>query len=271
MFTLKKFFVSLGAIAILLSAILVPITPVAALPCLDSITDRTVTPQANGTCPEGSHDLATESAGGIVRTAPGSATDAFSLVAIIQNIIDAVIPFLIGLAILFFVYGVVSYIREAGNEEARATARQFIVWGVISIFVMVSVWGLVHILVGTFNLQGSSEIVGQTYQPFPNSDTLLANKPTDLIQFINRMQAVGSKALIPLFFSIAIFIVLYGVLNYIREGDNEEKRASARQFIIWGVISIFVMLSIWGFVNILVNTFGVDNSTMPAIPNLPRL
>ena len=82
---------------------------------------------------------------------PG-ATDAFSLIKVLQNIVDAVIPFVIGLGVLVFIYGVFNFVTSAGDEEARAGAKQLIIWGIIGIFVMVSVWGLVNILSGTFNL-----------------------------------------------------------------------------------------------------------------------
>ncbi|KKU67317.1 MAG: hypothetical protein UX89_C0016G0020 [Parcubacteria group bacterium GW2011_GWA2_47_16] len=81
-----------------------------------------------------------------------AATDAFSLLKVLQNIVDTVIPFVIGLGVLVFIYGVFNFVTSAGDEEARAGAKQLIIWGIIGIFVMVSVWGLVNILSGTFNL-----------------------------------------------------------------------------------------------------------------------
>lgn len=93
----------------------------------------------------------------------GGAVDALSLIRILQNIVDAVIPFIIGLGVLVFIYGVFNFVTSAGDEEARAGAKQLIIWGIIGIFVMVSVWGLVHILVGTFGLQNSGELSPNTY------------------------------------------------------------------------------------------------------------
>lgn len=81
-----------------------------------------------------------------------AAVDAFSLVRILQNIVDVVIPFIIGLAVLVFIYGLFQFITSAGDEEARGNAKHLIIWSVIAVFVMVSVWGLVNILSGTFNL-----------------------------------------------------------------------------------------------------------------------
>ncbi len=99
----------------------------------------------------------------VALAATAAATDAFSLVRILQNIIDAVVPFVIGLGVLVFIYGVFNFVTSAGDEEARAGAKQLIIWGIIGIFVMVSVWGLVHILVGTFNLDTRGEALPVQY------------------------------------------------------------------------------------------------------------
>src|SRR3989338_3739048 len=92
-----------------------------------------------------------------------SATNFRSLIAIFQNIIDAVIPFLVGLAVMLVLYGIVGFISHAADEEKRTEAKNFIIWGIIGIFVMVSVWGLVNILVKTFNLDGGATVATNTY------------------------------------------------------------------------------------------------------------
>lgn len=208
-----------------------------------------------------------------------SATDYRSLIAILQNILDAVIPFLVGLAVMLIIYGILSFISHAADEEKRTEAKNFIIWGIIGIFVMVSVWGFVNILVYTFNLDTATteatRIYGTARDAYGNiiTDTsaLLGTKPTTVIDLITRINVIGAR-IIPFLISIAVFIVILGLVSYIRQGDNEEKRAEGKMFIIWGVVSIFVMLSIWGFVNILVDTFNLDN-TLPvtSLPVLPLL
>ncbi len=88
------------------------------------------------------------------------------------------------------------------------------------------------------------------------------------------IDSIGSilNKLVPLFIAIAVVIFLYGVLKYILAGGNEEVRAEARSMIIYGIISIFVMVAVWGFVRILVGTFFPNNNTLPikgptAFPN----
>lgn len=99
----------------------------------------------------------------VALAATGAAVDAFSLIKILQNVVDYIIPFVIGLAVLTFIYGVFNFVTSAGDEEARAGAKQLIIWGIIGIFVMVSVWGLVRILAGTFNLNNAGEATPATY------------------------------------------------------------------------------------------------------------
>ncbi len=88
----------------------------------------------------------------LAQGATTAANNAFDLIKILQNIVDTAIPFIIGLGVLVFLYGLFQFISSAGDEEARGNAKQLIIWSIIAIFVMVSVWGLVNILNGTFNL-----------------------------------------------------------------------------------------------------------------------
>lgn len=67
--------------------------------------------------------------------------------------------------------------------------------------------------------------------------------------------------------AIAVVLFLYGVIKYISSGDDEEGRKNAKNYIIYGIIGLFVMVSVWGLVGILTGTFGT-NQDVPGIPNL---
>ena len=64
--------------------------------------------------------------------------------------------------------------------------------------------------------------------------------------------------LIILFFALAVVFFLYGILKYIASGGEEEGREKSKQVMLYGIIGLFVMVSFWGFVNILINTFELD-------------
>jgi len=75
-----------------------------------------------------------------------------SAITSIANLINRLVPLVIGLAVLFFLWAILRFVGSAGDEEKRKEARGLIIWGIVAIFVMVSVWGLVNILRNTFNL-----------------------------------------------------------------------------------------------------------------------
>ena len=79
--------------------------------------------------------------------------DLQSLISQINGILNTIIPFLVGLAVFIIIWGVFKYLSGAGDEEQRAEAKQFIIYGVLGVFLMVSIWGLVNILVNSFELK----------------------------------------------------------------------------------------------------------------------
>ncbi len=68
-------------------------------------------------------------------------------------LVKSVIPFLITLAVVGFIWGVIQYFLNPDNEEKRKKGKSYILWGLISLFVMVSMWGLVALLSDTFRIK----------------------------------------------------------------------------------------------------------------------
>ncbi len=57
---------------------------------------------------------------------------------------NRVIPIVFILATLYFFWGIVKYIKSEGAGKAEGKA--IMVWGVVALFVMTSVWGIVRLL-----------------------------------------------------------------------------------------------------------------------------
>ncbi len=55
---------------------------------------------------------------------------------------------LVAIAMLMFIWGIVKYVI-AGDEEAKAKGRQMMIWGVVGLFAIVAVWGLVKFIANT--------------------------------------------------------------------------------------------------------------------------
>ncbi|MFH0846300.1 MAG: hypothetical protein V1851_02815 [Patescibacteria group bacterium] len=67
-----------------------------------------------------------------------------NLITDAKALVSALFPLVASCAVLFFIYALTMYMLKAGDEQAEA--RQQMLWGVIILFVMISVWGLVAIL-----------------------------------------------------------------------------------------------------------------------------
>jgi hypothetical protein len=66
-----------------------------------------------------------------------------------------------------------------------------------------------------------------------------------------------TDTLVPIVMVIAVLVFFWGIVQYMTAGADEEKRGAARNLMIYGVIGLFVMVSIWGLVKFLGTTFGV--------------
>ena len=82
------------------------------------------------------------------------AADLTSLLGVISNLLNLIIPILMILATVVFLWGVITYITAGGDEEKAKAGRGYIIWGLIGLFAMVAVWGLVLALVNTFQVGG---------------------------------------------------------------------------------------------------------------------
>lgn len=69
---------------------------------------------------------------------------------LLNGILNPLIVIIITLALIYFLWGMANFILRADDEQARAKGKQIMIWGIIALFVMVSVWALVAILENTF-------------------------------------------------------------------------------------------------------------------------
>lgn len=77
-------------------------------------------------------------------------TNFSGLVTRLMDMINSTIPFIIALAVLVFLWGIFQLVLSGDSEEKQKEAKNIIFYGIICLFVMVSVWGLVRILTATF-------------------------------------------------------------------------------------------------------------------------
>ena len=92
----------------------------------------------------------------------------------------------------------------------------------------------------------------------------LTNNPKfqDLLAYVT---CIITKSVIPLIFALAVVLFVWGVVQFVINSDEEAKKEKGKQFMIWGIIALTVMVSVWGLVGILANTFDINTGFIPQV------
>lgn len=171
--------------------------------------------------------------------------------ATIVNLLNSVIPVLIALGLVYFVWGVVQYVI-ADAEEAKKSGKDRIIYGIIGLAVITSLWGLVNIVIKTFGLGNAS-----APSLAPGVCEELTGNPS-IGGLFSYVTCLIGRSVIPLIFALALATFVWGVVKFFIIDVNEEaKRSQGKQFMIWGIIALTVMVSVWSLVRILGTTFNI--------------
>jgi uncharacterized membrane protein YidH (DUF202 family) len=76
--------------------------------------------------------------------------------------------------------------------------------------------------------------------------------------FIGKVDSLIINPLILFLFALAIVYFLYGLLEFIMNQENEEKKTSGKSHMIWGIIGITIMLGVWTILGIVLNTLNIN-------------
>lgn len=79
----------------------------------------------------------------------------------IGDLIELATPIVVALALLYFFWGLAQYILNAGDENKKKEGREIMIWGIVALFVMVSIWGIINVIQDTFDVRGGNIDVPQ--------------------------------------------------------------------------------------------------------------
>lgn len=84
--------------------------------------------------------------------------------------------------------------------------------------------------------------------------------------FVNNITSFIGNVLIPFVFGITLLIFVWGMFRFfVWGGHNEEERSKGKQMILWSIIGLVMMVSIWGIVNIVAGGVFPDQNP-PVMP-----
>jgi len=82
-----------------------------------------------------------------------------TLLRSVGRLVDLALPIVVAIALLGFFWGLVKFIFAQGDELAKTDAKKIMIWGLVALFVMVSVWGLVRFIGNAFGIQQGDSII----------------------------------------------------------------------------------------------------------------
>jgi predicted PurR-regulated permease PerM len=98
------------------------------------------------------------------------------LTNILKFLNDTILPFLIALAFVFFLWNAVRYFIIGGaSEESQTKAKTLAVWGVAAFVFILSLWGIVKLIVSGLNFDPNQPITPDYVQSkntnYPDNDS----------------------------------------------------------------------------------------------------
>jgi hypothetical protein len=74
------------------------------------------------------------------------------LLKISQYILNPLIVVMFVVATVYFLIGMIRFFLPQGNESDRATGQRHMIWGLVGMFIMISVFGIMRIIVNTLEV-----------------------------------------------------------------------------------------------------------------------
>lgn len=82
----------------------------------------------------------------------------------------------------------------------------------------------------------------------------------DITLFIQSVDRVILNPLIILMFSLALLYFVYGVIRFLSLDAADKTRDEAKNAILWGIVGMFIMFSVYGIIKVLLSTFGITST-----------
>lgn len=74
-----------------------------------------------------------------------------------------------------------------------------------------------------------------------------------ITELVARANTEVINPIIILLFVVALVVFLWGVFEFVSGRDNEEKVATGKKHMLWGVIGLAIMASAFGIINLVIN------------------
>src|SRR3989344_8486587 len=80
-----------------------------------------------------------------------------SIIGAVAAVVGTLVPILVTLGLAVFLWGLVRYLWGSGGKVDIQGAKKLMGWGLLTLFVMVSVWGIIELMQTAFNIDKNAQ------------------------------------------------------------------------------------------------------------------
>lgn len=88
----------------------------------------------------------------------------------------------------------------------------------------------------------------------------------DITEFLGKINSFILNPLILLAFAVAFLVFSWGIIQFITSQTTDANRSEGKKKIFWGLFGMFIMISAYGLINLILGTFGISDSFYPFNP-----
>ncbi|MEK7227447.1 MAG: hypothetical protein AAB641_00970 [Patescibacteria group bacterium] len=81
--------------------------------------------------------------------------------------------------------------------------------------------------------------------------------------FLNKINQFILNPIIGLAFAVALLVFFWGIFQFINSETTDAKRDEGKRKIFYGLLGMFIMISAFGLIRLILNTFGITPPSYP--------
>ena len=85
-----------------------------------------------------------------------------------------------------------------------------------------------------------------------------------IVPFLDKVNEYILNPLILLMFALSLVMFIYGIIRFLSMDSADKSRKEAQDSILWGIVGMIIMVSVYGIIKFVLATFGIsqDDSSL---------
>lgn len=182
------------------------------------------------------------------------------VVTMLEAVVTALFPIIVTLAIIAFAYNIGRYLSSKDLAD-QSVFKAGIINSFYALFVIFTVFGTVKILAQTLGIPSLAESI-----TIANESGLGGNGGKNFRDYAFIVARFLSQRVVPLMISGAVLVFFSNIAISMTKSDSETERTNLNAYLRWGVLAIFILLTLFSIVNLFTGTFFGTQAFIPQFP-----